>query len=437
MNIHTAVNSTLKTKITMKKNLKMIKNLMLLFLVVLTQQAIANCPINAIKYEAGIKMKQGEKYCIEEDITLNGIAIPKGALLQINPNVKVDIKGNIDIQGRLELKESASVLLTGSIIQGSGNGNNSSRITLNKASYISMTGSLTNYGGSLEMHDFAMFEMCGTFSNHRANPYITYIGTKDYPSYFITKAAASGLGSNRLTESSDIIWLAVGQVANMLPGKAKYCENASSSNCSFWPLGLEEGANSCHKLEFVFEETPLPIKLAHFSVENIGNNAILNWQTANEENNKGFAIQKSIDGKSWDEISFVSSKAPSGNSKEVLYYEYIDQNPNNGVNYYRLLQKDWDGSESYSSVQKLLFNSLGFNEWKAYPNPAKDVLILEGINNINYLEIVNTLGRLIHTEKIEGKDKLKIQLNNLPKGMYILRLVKETNDTETWRFLVQ
>jgi hypothetical protein len=56
-----------------------------------------------------------------------------------------------------------------------------------------------------------------------------------------------------------------------------------------------------------------------------------------------------------------------------------------------------------------------------YPNPTKDLLYLEVLNETNFetLEIFNLQGQLIRQEEV----KTNIDVSNLPSGVYFLRLV--------------
>src|SRR5690606_23676982 len=80
----------------------------------------------------------------------------------------------------------------------------------------------------------------------------------------------------------------------------------------------------------------LPVKLADFSLEAIGNTVRLNWITESESGNAGFDIQHSTNGINWRKIGFVSSYANNGNSTAPIHYKFTDTHPIDGKNYYRL-----------------------------------------------------------------------------------------------------
>ena len=85
---------------------------------------------------------------------------------------------------------------------------------------------------------------------------------------------------------------------------------------------------------------PLPIELLYFEGEKQDNTNVLNWATASEANTDYFDIEWSRDAYTWD---VVGTLAAAGNSNMNLYYSFIEPCPLPIINYYRLVQYDWDG----------------------------------------------------------------------------------------------
>jgi hypothetical protein len=98
-----------------------------------------------------------------------------------------------------------------------------------------------------------------------------------------------------------------------------------------------------------FKDISMPIELISFAGKVDGGIVNLKWSTASEVNNDYFTIEKSEDGFTFDAVGYVDGY---GNSNEVLYYEYVDENPYQ-LTYYRLKQTDYDGAYSYSSIIKV------------------------------------------------------------------------------------
>jgi hypothetical protein len=97
----------------------------------------------------------------------------------------------------------------------------------------------------------------------------------------------------------------------------------------------------------------LPLIWQSFTVSKQNNSAILMWTTAQERNTKTFIIHQSVDGVKWDDLNSLHA---SGNKNSPSFYSYTHKKPNNGVNYYRILQLDSDGKYTYSDIRSANFS---------------------------------------------------------------------------------
>jgi len=104
------------------------------------------------------------------------------------------------------------------------------------------------------------------------------------------------------------------------------------------------GSGTVYVDNVYFYNTLLPVNLIEFKVAQKSSTAVLHWSTASEQNNKGFAVERSSDATNWKQIAFVAGK---NNSSAVNNYSATDFAPSNGVNYYRLKQIDFDGKTAF------------------------------------------------------------------------------------------
>lgn len=172
------------------------------------------------------------------------------------------------------------------------------------------------------------------------------------------------------------------------------------------------------------DTNPLPVELIRFSGVPSDNKVILNWSTSSEENNEGFYVERSRDGLSFESIGFISGK---GNSNEVHHYDFVDQRPNLGYNFYRLKQVDYDGQFEYSNIISV-FNDFIRSGITAtiYPNPARaedaKVGVLTGDDHTPILiSIFDIEGRLI--------DKLAYSKPGLSENIVKLPMLVEGHYT--------
>lgn len=97
---------------------------------------------------------------------------------------------------------------------------------------------------------------------------------------------------------------------------------------------------------------PLPIELKSFNCTNKKTGIELNWITSTERNNDYFAIERSSDGKNFEEIAQMNG---AGNSTSEKQYQYLDKTPLNGTSYYRLKQVDYNSESTYSDLSSCSF----------------------------------------------------------------------------------
>ena len=164
-----------------------------------------------------------------------------------------------------------------------------------------------------------------------------------------------------------------------------------------------------------------PLSWLDFSAKNIDKHILLNWSTAAEQGTANFIMQRSANGTDWNNIG---TTAAAGNSTTQKFYSFTDVAPLSGSNYYRLVQKDVDGNQSYSKIIFLNSNDASFN-FSVYPT-----LVTNGFLNVILtkkapVQIFNSLGKLVMVKELQpGRQQLSLE--NLPSGIYRIRAATET-----------
>lgn len=148
----------------------------------------------------------------------------------------------------------------------------------------------------------------------------------------------------------------------------------------------------------------------------------LNWSTARERNSEAFIIQRSSNSIDWQDIGKVSA---NGDTDLVSQYKHLDKTPLIGINYYRLLQIDFDKAQNYSKVIRVDFNPLW--DIRVFPNPFNEHILIRGAELDTFSWTLSDYsGRVIQSAKIHsGLNQLMIDTNKLHPELYFIKLEKE------------
>jgi hypothetical protein len=181
----------------------------------------------------------------------------------------------------------------------------------------------------------------------------------------------------------------------------------------------------------------LPIKLRSFDANRNKSNVDLKWVTEIEDNNKGFYVERKLSNGGWQEITFVASQAPNGNSNSPLTYTLTDFNNTKGISQYRLRQVDIDHNQAYSQIRSVRGEGQKSNTI-IYPNPSGDGkvnIVFEGANSIRDVSLMDVSGKTLKQWK--GVTNNNIQIDNLNAGFYTVRIVNiETGEQVVEKFIV-
>jgi len=196
-----------------------------------------------------------------------------------------------------------------------------------------------------------------------------------------------------------------------------------------FPSSASTGGAPNYWVDVIFSEgsTNLPVQYLNFTATKQGDNVKLQWATNQEENNKGFEVQRSTDGSSWAVLGFVDG---AGNSQTPKYYQWLDQNLAGGTYYYRLRQVDNDGHSQISKVLQVSFDEdLSLQLMQNRPNPFNsstsiDIIIPKA--GIVQLMLYDQTGRpvqqLLNEYKTPGKYTIQVNRNGLSSGVYYYNL---------------
>ncbi len=175
---------------------------------------------------------------------------------------------------------------------------------------------------------------------------------------------------------------------------------------------------------------PLPVSLLFFKAAASNGDIQISWATAFETNNKGFVIERSVNGQLFTDVEFVKGK---GNSRSTVYYNKTDMyaflKTGTHTLYYRLKQIDLDGGISYSDIVRVTEKDMLKDEITIFPNPFfnETGIEIESISaTVSQVQLFDNLGKLISDEVISiqaGKNYTKLKyVSGMAAGIYFVKV---------------
>lgn len=150
----------------------------------------------------------------------------------------------------------------------------------------------------------------------------------------------------------------------------------------------------------------------------------VNWQTANQNRVKEYLVEKSADGNHFEKAADVNTEDGANNN-----YKWVDANPADGMNYYRISSVGNNPGTGATEVVKVYVEKLK-QGISIFPNPVV-------ANNLNLqmvgqpagryeIRLVNYLGRTFMSKSIQHVEYNRVEnispSQNIPKGLYQLQI---------------
>lgn len=371
----------------------------------------------------------------------------------INNSAGVSLNGAITINNSLTLSSGCIILGssdltigTGATISGTPSASNMivtnstgvlKKMISNAKSTFSFTFPIGDNSGTAEYSPVTLDFTSGNFSN-------AYVTAKTTNSKHPNNSSTTDYLNRYWDISSDgITGFSCDAVFNYVPADVIGTESNIYGGVykSGWSL-LNQVNPSSHNLSATLSEFAsytggqqgvMPVSLQSFNSIVNGRDLKLNWVTSSEINNKGFDIERKTNSEDWKNIGFVQSRGAENSSAN---YSFADIKLTTGKYQYRLKQIDNNGNFSYYNLNGIIEIGIPgkYDLSQNYPNPfnpsTKIDYALPFDSKVN-LVIYDLTGRevkkILNETKTAGYYTSEINMNNLASGVYIYRIVAESN----------
>lgn len=373
--------------------------------------------------------------------------------MTINNSAGVTLGGSVTVNNNLSLSSGlfildSSVLTigTGATISGTPSASNMivtnstgvlKKMISNAKSTFSFTFPIGDNSGTAEYSPVTLDFTSGNFSN-------AYVTVKATNSKHPNNSSTTDYLNRYWDISSDgITGFSCDAVFNYVPADVIGTESNIYGGVykSGWSL-LNQVNPSSHNLTATLSEFAsytggqqgvMPVSLQSFNSIVNGRDLKLNWVTSSEINNKGFDIERKTNSEDWKNIGFVQSRGAENSSAN---YSFADIKLTTGKYQYRLKQIDNNGNFSYYNLNGIIEIGIPgkYDLSQNYPNPfnpsTKIDYALPFDSKVN-LVIYDLTGRevkkILNETKTAGYYTSEINMSNLASGVYIYRIVAESN----------
>lgn len=246
------------------------------------------------------------------------------------------------------------------------------------------------------------------------------------------------------------------EVANFAPSYNNAGPNGIAAECRALTINTYAGFDPGEAYRFIFQFTassasnasqcitfddfkttgtpaqaPLPVTFTNVAAKKSGTGVQVLWNVAGEKDVLRYEIERSSNGRDFTKIGEVASGSTSG-------YMFVDNQPVNGVGFYRVRNVDLDGKFTYTSIVRVNLNKV--IALKAFPQPAQNTLTVEhgSVNGKGVLTLSTADGRVVFQSDIKPDvNQSVINLSSYRAGMYIVRFDSGSGSIESIKIVKQ
>ena len=167
----------------------------------------------------------------------------------------------------------------------------------------------------------------------------------------------------------------------------------------------------------------LPIQFVDFALAQLKGEVSLSWSTTGSINTTRYIIERSCNGEKFSSLGQVNSLKLSSDGK----YNFVDNQPFSGKTFYRIVNVDAAGKETYSKVLMIDLNIKEHN-LILYPNPATmhtQLLYNSDATENVAIQIVDLIGHSVIAERwsvVKGNNSILLNLSKLTVGFYFIKI---------------
>ena len=203
----------------------------------------------------------------------------------------------------------------------------------------------------------------------------------------------------------------------------------------------DPGSYAADRFRLVFKQLgPVPVTFTSVRANKQHKDILVEWKVENELNIHHYDVEKSADGRNF---SKVNEQAARGTGSGAVQYNWLDTNPFDGDNFYRIRSVGMNGDLKLSQVVKVNMQK-SISGITVFPNPVQEDGIIyvslanKPVSNYN-ISLVNTEGQTIMNRTVNhggGSSVYSITLEKyIAHGNYLLRITGDDDINQTFKIV--
>lgn len=263
---------------------------------------------------------------------------------------------------------------------------------------------------------------------------------------FVYTGQASGSGATAFAFRSSVDGftndigtpLATGATIDLSAGAYQNISSAITFRLYGWGASAAAGTFSVNDFTFNGVTSVLPVTLSYFTGAKLSNALSINWKAeCSNAGNVEFTVERSADGRSFNSVNVFTASAVRCQQP----FEYIDNNPLPGKNFYRLKINEFNGKIFSSSIISLLNSQSGVDIAGISPTLVKNnaVLSISAAQKTSIQMVVaNLAGQQVKQYRfnlVAGSNQLPVDMSSLASGIYQVTGITNEGQKITVRFV--
>ena len=164
-------------------------------------------------------------------------------------------------------------------------------------------------------------------------------------------------------------------------------------------------------------------KVTYFSALQKNKEIVINWKTATEQDDAQFTIEKSTDGIHFNVVTTENGTGTNAGEHEYFTFDFI---PSRGTSFYRLSQKNVDGTMTILDSQKIDYKV----ELTFIPNTADNQYSIFGIpkNTHASITLLNKDNKELATVPYKDNGAVMIDFLDYSDEVYFVNIKDDLNE---------